>query len=156
LDARGHFGAYLRNYLRWGRLLVPEIFWVEVTNILVRRYGQPMDTVLDAVAELDRLGLRSVHTNRGGLLSSIALMIEHGLSAYDATYLALAESTDADLLTLDRRLAAAAGTRAVELDPSEISEPHIPYRLERWITWDEAANYLSAVRQVTIEEARSR
>lgn len=136
------------------RLLVPEIFWVEVTNILVRRYGQPMEAVLSAVAELDGLRLRTIHSNRGGLLSSVALMVEHGLSAYDATYLALAESLDAELLTLDRKLAAAAGDRAVQLDPGEVREPRAPYRLEPWITWDEAADYLKAVRQVTLEEAR--
>lgn len=135
-------------------LLVPEVFWIEVTNILVRRYGHPMHAVLDAVAELDDLGLRTVQSSRGGLLSSVAVMIEYGLSAYDATYLALAESTNADLLTLDRRVAAAAGDRAVRLDGGEVREPRAPYRLEPWITWDEATEYLAAVREVTLKEAR--
>jgi predicted nucleic acid-binding protein len=138
-----------------GHLFVPEILWVEVTNVLVRRYGQPYDTVLEAVAELDGLGLRTVQSSRGGLLSSVALMVEHGLSAYDAIYLALAESLDAQLLTLDERLAAAAGNRAVSLDPGEVHEPRTPYKLEPWITWGDAAQYLEAVRRVTLDEARA-
>ena len=135
-------------------LLVPEIFWVEVANILVRRHGMPMDAVLEGLAELDGLGLHTVLANRPGLLNSVALMLEHGLSAYDATYLALAEAVDAELLTLDRKLAAAAGARAVQLDRGEVREARAPYRLKPWITWDEAANYFKAVREVTLEEAR--
>lgn len=134
-------------------LLVPEIFWIEVANVLVRRHGQPMDTVLQAVAELDNLGLRTVQSSRGSLLASMALMFEHDLSAYDATYLALAEAVDAHLLTLDRTLAAAAADRAVKLDTGEVREPRAPYRLEPWITWSDAAQYLTAVREVTLQEA---
>jgi len=135
-------------------LLVPEIFWVEVLNILVRRYGLPMDTVLEGLAKLDDLGLRTVQSSRGSLLTSAALMVEHGLSAYDATYLALAENVDADLLTLDRTLAAAAADRAVKLDTGEVRESRAAYRLEPWITWNEAAQYLAAVREATLQEAR--
>ena len=46
-------------------------------------------------------------------LSSLAgdaleLALRHGISAYDASYLALAEGTEAVLVTADRRLAALA------------------------------------------------
>lgn len=128
-------------------LLAPEIFWVEVVNALVRRHGLATDAVLGAVAELDGLGLRTIQLGRGGLLDSAALMNEHRLSAYDASYLALAHAVNADLLTLDRQLAAAAGDRAVPLDPNEVQGPRAPYRLEPWITWDEASAYLAAARE---------
>ena len=38
--------------------------------------------------------------------------LRNNLTAYDATYVALAEALDAPLLTRDRRLAAAAGHQA--------------------------------------------
>lgn len=130
-------------------LVVPEVFWVEVVNALVRRHGLAMDAVLGAIAELDGLGLRTVQLGRGGLLDSVALMIEHRLTAYDASYLALSHAVNADLLTLDRQLAEAAGDRAVRLDPNEVREPRGQYRLEPWITWDGAPAYLAAVREAT-------
>lgn len=130
-------------------LLVPEVFWIEVANALVRRHGLAMDAVLGAIAELDGLRLRTIQLARGGLLDSVALMIEHRLTAYDASYLALAHAVNADLLTLDRQLAEAAGDRAVPLDPNEVREPRGPYRLEPWITWEDAPAYLAAVREAT-------
>lgn len=81
-------------------------------------------------------------------------MLDHGLSAYDATYLALAETLDAKLLTLDRRLVSAAGSRAVDVGPGEMRETRATYRLEPWIQWPGAADYFEAVRRVTLEEAR--
>ena len=128
-------------------LLVPEVFWVETVNALVRRHGLAMDAALGAIAELDGLGLRTIQLGRGGLLDSVALMLEHRLTAYDASYLALAHAVNADLLTLDRQLAEAAGDRAVPLDPNEIRESRGPYRLEPWITWEEAPAYLAAARE---------
>ena len=136
------------------RLLVPDFFWLEVMNILVRRHAYPMDSALQVIAELDDLGLVTVQSSRGILLGCLALMVEHGLSAYDATYLALAESVNAELLTLDRQLAIAAGDRAVKLGAIDVREARPPYRLQPWITWDEAGQYLDAVRQVTHDEAR--
>ena len=130
-------------------LLVPEIFWVEIVNVLVRRHGMSMDAVLGAIAELDGLGLRTIQLGRGGLLDSVALMLEHRLTAYDASYLALAHAVNADLLTLDRQLAEAAGDRAVSLNPNETRESRGPYRLEPWITWEDAPAYLAAVREAT-------
>lgn len=136
------------------RLIVPEFFWVEVMNILVRRHDYSMDSALQGIAELDDLGLVTVQSSRGVLLGCLALMVEHELSAYDATYLALAQSVNAELLTLDRQLAVAAGDRAVKLGPNEVREARPPYRLQPWITWDGAAQYLEAVRRATLEEAR--
>lgn len=134
--------------------MVPELFWVEIANTLGRRHGQPLDVILEAVATLDRMGPATVHTDRAGVLSLTATMLDHGLSAYDVTYLALAENLDAKLLTLDRRPAAAAGSRAVDLGLGEMRETRAEYRLEPWIQWPGAADYFEAVRRVTLEEAR--
>lgn len=143
-----------RGRLRGVQLVVPELFWIETANTLGRRHGQPLDVILEAVATLDRMALVTVHTDRAGVLVMTAAMLSHGLSAYDATYLALAETLDAKLLTLDRRLASAAGSRAVDIGPGEMRETRAEYRLEPWIQWPGAADYFEAVRRVTLEEAR--
>ncbi len=133
-------------------LLVPDVFWIEISNVLVRRYELAAQDVLDAIAMLDSLGLITVQASRAGLLQSVAVMIERTLSAYDAAYLALVETHEADLLSLDRRLIASAGNRAIALDDEHVRERRTEYRLQPWITWEEAAEYFGAVRRTLIEE----
>lgn len=60
---------------------------------------------------------------------------------------------DADLLTLDRKLPGAAADRAVKLDAGEVRESRAAYRLEPWITWNGAAQYLAAAREATRQRA---
>jgi hypothetical protein len=78
----------------------------------------------------------------------------HGLSAYDANYLVLVESEDADLLTADSFLARAAGSRAVLLGaPRRLAELPEPYRADtrvlppEWPRWRGAAAYLEDLRR---------
>ena len=78
-----------------GELLVPEHFWLEVTNVLVRRYGRAPDDVVAALRELDEMQLAAVVLDRPAILYGLELMATHGLTAYDAAYLALAEVADA-------------------------------------------------------------
>lgn len=139
-----------------GRIVVPSGFWVEVVSVLARRYRYTVEEIVEAVATLDGLGLTTVDAGRSGLLSVIDATVEHRLTAYDATYLALAEALDAELLTLDRDLAAAAGDRAVSAGDQGVSEPRPRYRLQPWIPWPGTADYLDAVRRVTVAEAESR
>lgn len=142
---------------RGSRIVVPAIFWVEVVNALVRRHAQPIDVVLEAIATLDGMGVTTVQTGRVGVLATVDAVVGHGLTGYDATYLALAETLDARLLTLDRELAVAAGPRAVSLPSLKVmGEARATYRLEPWITWEEASEYFGAVREVTLREAAGR
>jgi predicted nucleic acid-binding protein len=150
-----------RTLNRWrrkgGRIVVPELFWVEITNSLTGKHRQPFDVVLEAIATLDGMGLSTVQTGRTGVLAMVDAVIGHGLTAYDAVYLALAETLDARLLTLDRELATAAGARAVSLpDLGLVGEERAVYRLEPWITWDEAADYFAAAHRATELEAAGR
>jgi predicted nucleic acid-binding protein len=106
---------------RWAdsatELIVPSHFWLEVTNVLSRRYRRPPETTIEDLVLLDALGLRTLETDRPLLLLAIDAMTSHELTAYDAMYLALAQSSDAALATLDRGLASAAGAAGVRVEP---------------------------------------
>ncbi|MEO8511316.1 MAG: type II toxin-antitoxin system VapC family toxin [Chloroflexota bacterium] len=134
-------------------LIVPNTIWVEVVNVLARRYRQSADEILESVATLDGLSFRTIDAGRVGLLSVIEAVVTHRLTAYDAVYLALAESSDADLLTLDQELAAAAGDRALPLGGGQIREARATYRLEPWITWEGLDDYLAAARRAVASRA---
>lgn len=138
---------------RQGKIMVPAFFWLEVVNVLVRRYRQPPGLVLQSMIDLEVLGLESVPLDRPHLLLTIDAMGRGDLSAYDASYLALAESADADLLTFDRRLAAAAGSRALSLGPGHsIQEASASYG-PLWAEWPGAAAYLKQLRAEVMRQA---
>lgn len=138
----------LRDRSRAGAaVIVPGVFWVEVVNVLARRHRYSGNALLESVAVLDALGITTVEGSRAGLLMAIDAVVSHELTAYDAVYLALASSADADLLTLDDALAAAAGARAVSTGEDSIREARAPYRLEPWITWEGLHDYLAGARR---------
>jgi predicted nucleic acid-binding protein len=91
-------------------LLVPEAFWVEISNALIRkvRLGYlPRDHAFAAYALLRRRVARSVSTERlGPVAMELALDLSH--SVYDCFYLAAAIAHGVPLLTADRALHAAA------------------------------------------------
>jgi predicted nucleic acid-binding protein len=129
------------------RLLAPEAFWLEIANVLVRRHGLPPSEVVEALREMDDLGIDTVRFDRPLLLVAIDLQARFGLSAYDAAYLALAETEDARLLTLDRQLALAAGPRAVHIrgfSQERLSEQPAPYGEP--VDWARFGPYLALLR----------
>lgn len=130
------------------RLVVPDGFWIELVNVLVRRYAMSPEDVVDALRELDELGMESIRIGRAILLTAIDNQHKHRLSAYDAMYLALAEAEDARLLTLDHRLAEAAGERAVRLDgtlPHRLAETPAAYGRAP-LDWGRFGPYLARLR----------
>ena len=135
--------------------LVPMYFWLEVVNVLGRRYRLDGATVLQAIHALDRLGLESREMGRESVLQMSDLVERFALSAWDAGYLALADSTDADLVTADRELARAAGERAIWVGPGgKIAEPPAAYEVEpTWPSWRGAAAYLGELRRQAAEES---
>jgi predicted nucleic acid-binding protein len=128
------------------RLLVPDAFWLEFVNVLVRRYDLPPVEAVEALREMDELGIDTVPIDRPLLLVAIDLQARFGLSAYHAAYLALAESEDARLLTLDRQLALAAGPRAVGIPdiPGQLFEAPASYGEP--IDWARFGPYLARLR----------
>ncbi len=88
------------------RLYVPDLFYVECTNILckyVRRFGYSPEAARQDVADLVRLPLRAVST-ADLAEAALALALEHDATAYDAAYVALAQELSLPLVTADEAL----------------------------------------------------
>ena len=110
---RGEYAGWAEGQLSaagGGRsLYVPHLIDAEVGHALRRRVAAGKlgdDRASAALTKLTRLPLRRiVHT---GLLAR-AWQLRDNVSFYDGLYVALAEALDAPLITLDRRLARAAG-----------------------------------------------
>ncbi len=143
--------------------LVPAHFWLEIVNALARRHRYSGDAVLEAVVELGQLGFETVDLDEAALVLVIDAVERHGLSAYDAQYLALSRQLDIPLATLDPRLASAAsmkpGPGAIDpLAPLGISEPRARYGEPRQPTWPNyagAASYLASIRGRAAQAGRS-
>lgn len=129
------------------RLIVPEHFWLEVANVLGRRHHWEAEAIVEAVRDLDELGIESVSLDRALLLAGVDIQHRLALTAYDAVYLALAEVEDAHLLTLDVRLAARAGSRAVPLPglPRGLAEEPAGYGGEP-VNWARFGPFLARLR----------
>ena len=110
-DGRAEVRQHLRERLGGEPILVPPVFWLEVINVLSRRYRYPPAAIVEG--ELEQVGLATAEAGRPGVLAVIDAVGRSGLSAHDGAYLVLAESTDAALLTADAGLAAVAGDRAI-------------------------------------------
>ena len=85
---------------------VPDLFYIECTNILwkyVWRFGYPPDAARQDVANLVRLPLHSVST--ADLAEpALVLSVLHQMTAYDASYAALARELALPLVTADEAL----------------------------------------------------
>lgn len=88
------------------RVLVPQLLFLEVINVAARRWGWS-ERALTALADaLVRIGFDVLEPP----LERVAAWAGRGLTAYDACYVALAESNGVPLVTTDTeilRLAAA-------------------------------------------------
>lgn len=133
--------------------VAPPVFWLEVVNALARGQCQVGADALHAVHELDEIGIATVDLDRPQLLLTIDHVERFGLTAYDASYLALAERLDGELATLDRALAAAAGVRAISFDERHrLSE--LPAVYEHEVTWPNYKGASAYLAKLRVEAAR--
>ena len=140
-------------------VLAPWVVWSEVINVLARRHRWPGSDVLASVYRLEQLGIQTQAPSRQSMLAVIDAVEAHGLTAYDAEYLVLAETADADLLTGDAFLAAAAGSRAILIGTRHrLAEVAATYEHERratdvdWPRWPGAAAYIQELRREAMSE----
>jgi predicted nucleic acid-binding protein len=145
----------LRRRTAGAARIVPSLLWVEILNVLARRHAWRGSALIEALHELDRLGFETRDVGRSWAVPILDAVERHGLTAYDAAYLVLAETTRSDLLTADRELARAAGSRAIYVDETGgIAEPPDRYELEpTWPTWRGAAAYLGELRRQAADDA---
>lgn len=91
-------------------LTAPALFPFEVANIAlkkIRRHPEQRPSLLAGFALLPRLPIDIVGVDQD---SALRLAEETGLTAYDASYLWLARTLGAELVTLDKRLQTAFAT----------------------------------------------
>jgi predicted nucleic acid-binding protein len=103
----------LRAAFEAGELLVfaPPLLRLEIVNVAGRRWRWAEGALLELAAALDELGFEL----REPELARVARWTAHGLTAYDAAYVAVAEVETISLVTDDDRIVAAAPEVAVTL-----------------------------------------
>jgi predicted nucleic acid-binding protein len=92
-------------------LYVPDLFFIECTNILLkytRRFGRSLEDSRADLVDLGRLSLRVVPTAEL-MEDALLLAAEQNITAYDAYYAVLASRLDLPLVTADKPLAKAVG-----------------------------------------------
>ena len=89
-------------------LLAPQLLWFELASVCLKKVTSHRDRteeILSAFALLERLPIEPVAVDHA---SVVGLALLERLTTYDASYLWLARHVGADLVTLDKRLAAVA------------------------------------------------
>lgn len=87
-------------------LYVPDLFYVECANILwkyVRRFGYPAENARQDVADLKALNMQ-VAATADVLEAAFNLALQFEITAYDASYVALAQQLGLPLITADEAL----------------------------------------------------
>jgi predicted nucleic acid-binding protein len=107
----GPDGQWVAHTIDSGDITAPTLVTYETANV-IRKHELSGQISADqaAQAHADLLDL-AIELWPYDILASRAWELRQNLSIYDATYVALAEITDLILVTLDKRLAKAPGTK---------------------------------------------
>jgi predicted nucleic acid-binding protein len=107
----GPDGQWVTHTVDSATITAPTLVAYETANV-IRRHELSGQVSPDQAAQAhsDLLDL-TIELWPYDILASRAWELRQSLSIYDATYVALAETTDLTLVTLDKRLAKAPGTR---------------------------------------------
>lgn len=101
-EVGGEEARLVRTQYEGGGLLVvvPSLMFLEVINIAGRRWSWPEPQLSELAGALGQLGFDVAEPE----LRSVAAWTARGLTAYDSTYVALAEDQGVQLLTDDRQI----------------------------------------------------
>ena len=126
-DERSEIADGFFERIETDEVLVPALFWYEVTNAVAVARRRARMTPADGDRLLHLLSLLPLRTDAGVGQSSMApignIARANRLSAYDAAYLELAARRGLGLATLDERLASAARGMGIELFGALAAEP---------------------------------
>lgn len=87
-------------------LFVPDLFYIECTNILLkymRRFGRSLQDSKADLADINQLALKSTPTAEL-MEDALILASERNLTAYDACYAVLARRVEVPLITADAQV----------------------------------------------------
>jgi predicted nucleic acid-binding protein len=139
--------------------VVPDLFWLEVINPLARRHHYNGKRLLEVLAELDALSITTVELVRPHHVLVISLIDRFGLTAYDAAYIAVAQTIAARIATTDREMLGVAGVLGVDprTKPGHLlAEDRAPYgsteRPVTWPSWPGAGSYLATLRRQAMSD----
>jgi predicted nucleic acid-binding protein len=111
------------------RFVVPDLFDIECANILwkqILRFGYPPATARLNLATLLALGFQRVPVTALAD-EALAIAASHGISAYDACYVAAAHRAGLPLITADSRLVTKLiGSPYTALDLAHLTIPPAP------------------------------
>ena len=106
----GPDGQWVTRTVNAGEIAAPDLITYETANVIRRHeIADKISPDQAAQAHADLLDL-AMELWPYELLASRAWSLRHSLSIYDAAYVALAETTDLTLVTLDKRLAKTPGS----------------------------------------------
>lgn len=107
--------AYSR--LETAGAVAPDLLWHEIRNVLMMTFRRKRISFAMVAACMGKLRLLPIETSTTTASDQfvLALAERHGLTAYDAAYLALAMELALPLATLDKQLITAASREGVPL-----------------------------------------
>ena len=110
-------GPWAETIVERESLFAPELLFAETTSALRRLEREGRISTSDAKGALDDLLRLQVNLYPYSPYADRVWDLRFNLTAYDAWYVAMAETMDCPLATLDLRLARASGTRCEFLLP---------------------------------------
>jgi predicted nucleic acid-binding protein len=113
----GAQGNWAEDILISGSLHAPELVRAEATNVLRRLERAKQISTAEANAAQDDLMQLSLETFGFDPFAERIWELRHTVTSYDAWYIALAESLQLPLATLDAKLTTATGTKCSFLTP---------------------------------------